>query len=38
VQPILDGATPVHEYEPGSWGPSEADALTRDVGGWHVPA
>ena len=38
VQPILDGATPVYEYEPGSWGPSQADALTRDVGGWHVPA
>ena len=38
VQPILDGATPAYEYEPGSWGPSQADALTRDVGGWHVPA
>jgi glucose-6-phosphate 1-dehydrogenase len=38
VQPILDGATPVHEYDPGTWGPSEADALTREVGGWHVPA
>ena len=38
VQPILDAATPVHEYDPGTWGPSEADALTREVGGWHVPA
>jgi glucose-6-phosphate 1-dehydrogenase len=38
VQPILDGATPVHEYDPGSWGPREADALTRGVGGWHAPA
>jgi len=38
VQPILDGVTPVHEYDPGTWGPSEADALTREVGGWHVPA
>jgi glucose-6-phosphate 1-dehydrogenase len=37
VQPILDGVTPVHEYDPGTWGPSEADALTREVGGWHVP-
>ena len=25
VQPILGLATPVHEYEPGTWGPSEAE-------------
>jgi glucose-6-phosphate 1-dehydrogenase len=37
VQPILAGAAPIHEYEPGTWGPREADALTRDVGGWHDP-
>ena len=35
VDPILGNATPVHAYEPGSWGPPEADALTADVGGWH---
>jgi len=34
VDPILDGATPVHEYEPGSWGPDEADKLTQAIGGW----
>ena len=22
VEPILDDATPVHEYEPGTWGPA----------------
>ncbi len=38
VQPILDSATPVHEYEPGCWGPAEAAALTAKVGGWHSPA
>jgi glucose-6-phosphate 1-dehydrogenase len=38
VQPILGAATPVHEYEPGTWGPTEADRLTADVGGWHCPA
>ncbi len=38
VQPILDSTTPVYEYEPGSWGPSEADALTADMGGWHNPS
>lgn len=38
VQPILGGATPLHEYEPGTWGPDEAVQLTADVGGWHCPA
>jgi glucose-6-phosphate 1-dehydrogenase len=37
VDPILGNATPVHEYEPGSWGPPDAARLTADVGGWHVP-
>ncbi len=37
VQPILDGATPVHEYAPGTWGPPDAARLTADVGGWHEP-
>jgi glucose-6-phosphate 1-dehydrogenase len=35
VQPILGGATPIHEYEPGTWGPAEAEALVSGVGGWH---
>ncbi len=34
VQPILGTATPLYEYEPGTWGPTEADRLTADVGGW----
>lgn len=29
--------TPVYEYEPGSWGPSEADKFIKRVGGWHNP-
>jgi glucose-6-phosphate 1-dehydrogenase len=37
VEPILGSDTPVHEYEPGSWGPAEAAALTAEVGGWHCP-
>jgi len=37
VQPILGDVTPVHEYEPGSWGPPQADRLTQEVGGWHTP-
>ena len=38
VQPILGDVTPVHEYEPGSWGPPEATRLTGDIGGWHNPS
>jgi glucose-6-phosphate 1-dehydrogenase len=35
VDPILGSKTPVHGYEPGSWGPPEAEALAADVGGWQ---
>jgi len=28
---------PVFEYEPGSWGPPQADRLVADVGGWNTP-
>jgi glucose-6-phosphate 1-dehydrogenase len=38
VEPILKAPTPVREYQPGSWGPAEADALTAEAGGWHAPA
>lgn len=37
VEPILDNVTPVHEYEPGTWGPPEADRLVADLGGWRNP-
>lgn len=35
VDPILDDVVPVHEYEPGTWGPEEADRLVTDLGGWR---
>ncbi len=38
VEPVLENSTPLHEYQPGSWGPAEADRLTADVGGWANPA
>jgi glucose-6-phosphate 1-dehydrogenase len=38
VEPILENVTPVSDYEPGTWGPREADRLTAEVGGWHIPA
>ena len=37
VEPILGNASALHSYEPGSWGPHEADRLITDVGGWHGP-
>jgi glucose-6-phosphate 1-dehydrogenase len=38
VDPVLDNTTPVHEYEPNTWGPPEADPLIAGAGGWHNPA
>ena len=38
VDPILRSATPPSVYEPGSWGPVEADRLVRaEHCGWHDP-
>jgi glucose-6-phosphate 1-dehydrogenase len=37
VDRVLDGAAAPFAYEPGSWGPAEADRLTDDVGGWVHP-
>jgi glucose-6-phosphate 1-dehydrogenase len=38
VDPVIHGPSPMYEYEPGTWGPLQADALVAEVGGWHVPA
>jgi glucose-6-phosphate 1-dehydrogenase len=37
VDPVIHGPSPMYVYEPGSWGPPEADALVADVGGWNTP-
>jgi glucose-6-phosphate 1-dehydrogenase len=37
VAPVLTAGTPVHEYEPGTWGPAEAGRLA-PPGGWLAPA
>ena len=37
VDPALRAETPVHDYEPGTWGPSEAEATVSPAGGWHSP-
>jgi len=38
VEPVLGDAVPVFEYEPGSWGPPQADALIAPFGRWRAPA
>ena len=38
VDPVVsDGEAPI-EYEPGTWGPPEADRLVSHLEGWHNPA
>ncbi len=37
VEPILAHPPPCQEYEPGSWGPSAADALIGTDGPWLTP-
>jgi len=37
VDPVLKAGTPVHDYDPGSWGPPEVDAQVVPPGGWHNP-
>jgi glucose-6-phosphate 1-dehydrogenase len=38
VDPILRAQTPLYPYEPGSWGPAQADRLVGTVpGGWQRP-
>ena len=37
VEPVLGNATPLFFYEPGTWGPREADRLLPDGDEWHNP-
>jgi glucose-6-phosphate 1-dehydrogenase len=37
IAPLLKNPPKVHPYKPGTWGPSAADALVKDYGGWHGP-
>ena len=34
VDPAIEAGTPIHLYEPGTWGPKEADVMV--PGGWFV--
>jgi glucose-6-phosphate 1-dehydrogenase len=37
VQPLLDEPGPVLPYEPGTWGPEEAEKLVHGTGQWAQP-
>jgi len=37
VDPLVKAGTPVHEYEPGTWGPKEVGANVTPPGGWQNP-
>ncbi|HKB38443.1 MAG TPA: glucose-6-phosphate dehydrogenase [Gemmataceae bacterium] len=37
VDPVLQAGTPVYEYAPHTWGPSEVEPRVVPPGGWHNP-
>jgi glucose-6-phosphate 1-dehydrogenase len=37
VDPVLKAGTPIYEYEPGTWGPSEVEQRVLPAGGWLNP-
>ena len=37
VDPVIHGDSELFHYEPGSWGPRQADRLVAAVGGWNTP-
>jgi glucose-6-phosphate 1-dehydrogenase len=37
VDQVLGNGTPLYEYDPGTWGPPEADRLLAPQGCWHNP-
>jgi glucose-6-phosphate 1-dehydrogenase len=37
VDPVLKAGTPVYEYEPGTWGPSEVNQKVSPPTGWENP-
>jgi glucose-6-phosphate 1-dehydrogenase len=37
VEPLLEEPGPVHPYAPGTWGPKQADDLTRGLCQWYEP-
>lgn len=37
VDAVLDDATPLYTYEPGTWGPGEVEKLMANDGPWRDP-
>jgi glucose-6-phosphate 1-dehydrogenase len=37
VEPVLGSASPLYQYDPGSWGPGEAEQLIEGYGPWVNP-
>jgi glucose-6-phosphate 1-dehydrogenase len=37
VDPVLKAGTPIFEYEPKTWGPTEVETKVAPPGGWHNP-
>jgi glucose-6-phosphate 1-dehydrogenase len=37
MQPLIDSPPVIQPYEPGSWGPADANDMVRHYGGWHGP-
>ncbi|MEO8051918.1 MAG: glucose-6-phosphate dehydrogenase [Acidobacteriota bacterium] len=37
VDGVTDRSLPLQIYQPGTWGPPEAQRLADDIGGWHNP-
>jgi glucose-6-phosphate 1-dehydrogenase len=38
VDPAIKAATPVYEYQPGTWGPAQVAQSVSPFGGWHDPS
>jgi len=36
VDPVIHGPSPMFAYEPGTWGPGEAEKLGEGGGGWNT--
>ena len=37
VDPVIHGPSEMHTYEPGTWGPPQAERLVAEIGGWNTP-
>jgi glucose-6-phosphate 1-dehydrogenase len=38
VDPAIKAVTPVHDYQPGTWGPTQVAQMVSPLGGWHDPS